>query len=407
MSTRISTKQKLLSHLESTDAVLRDILSVLTKRQSSLNLESLVELLLEKDQQLKLTLTEVEAQNELQKKIDVLRSDCIKSDKQINACQLQLKKAEVLLSTALYYSRQKLDTMVKAVKNPVDVDELVRFSHRISATHGVSAPDNWVQGDPRRPYPNREEIRRGYLGHLDDNGHFRPSLWDALSETAAAAATIASTTTPAVGLSGTPCAATGNTPSASTINPPAHSNIPMIPGTSITSHVSGSPTMILPGVNMVSSPLTLSQSNPSGWSSTSAPSSNELLGPSHSIRPPNTSLASMLEPHGRPGLPSRTGVTPLSQSPVGAAPPPTRHGTAGFSKMPNTGHRTNPSLSPGSSAQPQSALHLPPPTYGDPTFGSGPSPKTSLSQTRNSKRKCDDVDTMSTDSSSDSSSGVE
>ncbi|GAA52746.1 mediator of RNA polymerase II transcription subunit 4, partial [Clonorchis sinensis] len=214
-----------------------DILSVLTKRQSSLNLESLVELLLEKDQQLKLTLIEVEAQNELQKKIDVLRSDCVKSDKQINACQLQLKKAEVLLSTALYYSRQKLDTMVKAVKNPVDVDELVRFSHRISATHGVSAPDNWVQGDPRRPYPNREEIRRGYLGHLDDNGHFRPSLWDALSETAAAAATIASTTTPAVGLSGTPCAATGNTPSASTINPPAHSNIPMIPGTSITSHV--------------------------------------------------------------------------------------------------------------------------------------------------------------------------
>lgn len=39
----------------------------------------------------------VETQNELQKKIDTLRADCAKSDKQISACQIQLRKAEVLL----------------------------------------------------------------------------------------------------------------------------------------------------------------------------------------------------------------------------------------------------------------------------------------------------------------------
>lgn len=66
--------------------------------------------------------------------------------------------------------------MVKAVKNPTDVEELIKYAHRISCTYGALAPDNWTPGDPRRPYPNKEEIRRGYLGHLDDSGKFLPSL---------------------------------------------------------------------------------------------------------------------------------------------------------------------------------------------------------------------------------------
>ncbi|VDM31809.1 unnamed protein product [Hydatigera taeniaeformis] len=106
---------------------------------------------------------------ELQSKIEKLRADCSNSDLQISACQRQLKK-------------QKLDAMVKAVKNPTDVDELIKFAHRISCSYGALAPDNWVPGDPRRPYPNKEEIRRGYLGHLDDSGHFLPTLKDAIAQ---------------------------------------------------------------------------------------------------------------------------------------------------------------------------------------------------------------------------------
>ncbi|KAA3669958.1 uncharacterized protein DEA37_0013590 [Paragonimus westermani] len=126
--------------------------------------------------------------------------------------------------------------MAKAVKNPVDIDELVRFSHRISATHGVSAPDNWVQGDPRRPYPNREEIRRGYLGHLDDNGHFRPSFWDALSETAAAAAAAAAN----IANSSTPSAAPNTTAVTNvvctTTSSSSHGAIPSVPGVNVIPH---------------------------------------------------------------------------------------------------------------------------------------------------------------------------
>lgn len=72
--------------------------------------------------------------------------------------------------------------MVKAVKSPTDVDDLIKFAHRISCSYGALAPDNWVPGDSRRPYPNKEEIRRGYLGHLDDSGNFLPTLKDAISQ---------------------------------------------------------------------------------------------------------------------------------------------------------------------------------------------------------------------------------
>nr|CAH8841354.1 unnamed protein product [Trichobilharzia regenti] len=55
MSTRVSLRQKLVSHLEDADSILRDIVAVATKKRPSVTLLPLIELLLEKDQQLKET----------------------------------------------------------------------------------------------------------------------------------------------------------------------------------------------------------------------------------------------------------------------------------------------------------------------------------------------------------------
>ncbi|KAA0189283.1 Mediator of RNA polymerase II transcription subunit 4 [Fasciolopsis buskii] len=417
MGTRVSTKHKLISQLESADSILRDVLNAVSKRPTALNLEPLVELLLEVDQQLKATLDEVETQNELQKKIDTLRADCAKSDKQISACQIQLRKAE---STALYYSRQKLGTMATAVKNPVEVDELIRFSHRISATHGVNAPENWVQGDPRRPYPNREEIRRGYLGHLDDNGQFRASLWDALAETSALVAT-SSHATPSGGVSTT--STPGGNPVANlshlsnqTVNTSAHHGTESL-------GLSGSPNMILPGVNMVSSPVAVPQPNPSTWTgsgnaqASGTPSSAELSSPqASSNRQSTSSLSTMLsasgvgDPHPRvgpglapPPLPLRT----IASQPVLGGTASSR-GTVSMGKVPGVGHRSAFALSPGMSL-PQQPMHVPPQSQpcSEPHSSSTASPKIYATQRKQTKCKShhpEDVGTMSSDTSSDSSS---
>ncbi|CAL8109240.1 unnamed protein product [Calicophoron daubneyi] len=424
MSTRVSTKQKLICQLEGADCLLRDIVSALTRRQGPLNLEPLVELLLDKDQQIKETLAEVETQIELQKKIDKLRMDCARSDKQINLCQLQLKKSEIILSTALYYSRQKLDAMATAVKNPVDIGELVRFAHRISASHGVIAPDNWVQGDPRRPYPNKEEIRRGYLGHLDDNGQFRPSLWDALSETAAAAASLATASA-----TSTPCGSGTPATQSSVPNVPSHhTTVPSGAAGAGSSHgldpagLSGSPTMILPGVNMVSSPLTVTQANPGTWATTgssltSSTSSNAELSTSQSGigRPPVTSLAAMLagsslgEPHSRLGAglapPPPPPLRTTSSQPVAGSGSGGRSGGANIPKI-QSGHRPISSHSPGSSHTQQMHSGVPQ-FHSDGHQASGPSPRAVLSHRKRGRHRVsqiDDIETMSSESTSDSSS---
>jgi mediator of RNA polymerase II transcription subunit 4 len=46
---------------------------------------------------------------------------------------------------------------------PVPSEDLIKYGHRISASNAVSAPLNWQQGDPRRPYPTDGEMRLGFL----------------------------------------------------------------------------------------------------------------------------------------------------------------------------------------------------------------------------------------------------
>merc|ERR1719150_2178734 len=79
-------------------------------------------------------------------------------------CRKKLKEAETVLSTAIFQAKQKLDSIERAKENPVSSEELIKYSHRISASNAVCAPLTWQQGDPRRPYPTDIEMRLGFLG---------------------------------------------------------------------------------------------------------------------------------------------------------------------------------------------------------------------------------------------------
>ncbi len=57
----------------------------------------------------------------------------------------------------------KLSAIEKAKEMPVPAEDLIKYGHRISASSAVSAPLNWQQGDPRRPYPTDMEMRLGFL----------------------------------------------------------------------------------------------------------------------------------------------------------------------------------------------------------------------------------------------------
>ena len=64
-----------------------------------------------------------------------------------------------------FQAKQKLESISKA--QPVNSEDLIKYSHKISASNAVAAPLNWQQGDPRRPYPTDIEMRGGFLARAD------------------------------------------------------------------------------------------------------------------------------------------------------------------------------------------------------------------------------------------------
>ena len=79
-------------------------------------------------------------------------------DQHIKALQGQLKEAETLLASTIYQAKQKLANISRS--SPVLSEDLIKYSHRISASNAVCAPLNWQQGDPRYSISNKNNIRK-------------------------------------------------------------------------------------------------------------------------------------------------------------------------------------------------------------------------------------------------------
>ncbi|GFR76708.1 mediator of RNA polymerase II transcription subunit 4 [Elysia marginata] len=133
------------------------------KAQRRTDAEDLMQLLIEKDGELKETLKIAEAQEKVQKVMDSLRAEVNKRDVEVRQLQRALKEAETIMATAVYQAKQKLSAVRQAQANKVSSEELIKYAHRISASNAVSAPPTWGPGDPRRPYPTDLEMRHSFL----------------------------------------------------------------------------------------------------------------------------------------------------------------------------------------------------------------------------------------------------
>merc|ERR1712029_1329578 len=75
------------------------------------------------------------------------------------------KEAETLLASTIYQAKQKLANISRS--SPVLSEDLIKYSHKISASNAVCAPLNWEQGDPRRPCPTDIEMSGGFLARAE------------------------------------------------------------------------------------------------------------------------------------------------------------------------------------------------------------------------------------------------
>lgn len=49
-------------------------------------------------------------------------------------------------------------------------EDIVKYSHKISACHATCAPTGWAPGDSRRPFPTDIDMRAGILPTITNNG---------------------------------------------------------------------------------------------------------------------------------------------------------------------------------------------------------------------------------------------
>ncbi|ESP04868.1 hypothetical protein LOTGIDRAFT_109428 [Lottia gigantea] len=164
-----STRQKLLSLIDDIEIVSKELFEALSTPKTQLRPDGadsvmLMELLVEKDQELKATIKTAEEQAEIQSVMDNLKIEVEKRDQEIKVLQKNLKDSETILSTAVYQAKQKLESIAQANNKRTSSEDLIKFAHRISASNAVAAPVTWAPGDPRRPYPTDLDMRQGFLG---------------------------------------------------------------------------------------------------------------------------------------------------------------------------------------------------------------------------------------------------
>ncbi|XP_071547210.1 mediator of RNA polymerase II transcription subunit 4 isoform X2 [Panulirus ornatus] len=181
----ISTREKLLSLIDDTELISKELLenSIAPKQQRlpPSDLAQLIELLILKDGELKDTIKLANDQARIATIMDMVQAEVDRHDQMILQLEKQLHDAHHTLSVALYQARQKMQSILRANKRPVNSEELIKYAHRISSSYSVNAPDTWQQGDPRRPYPTDLEMRAGFLGQNGQLLHTHTHLTDSLT----------------------------------------------------------------------------------------------------------------------------------------------------------------------------------------------------------------------------------
>jgi len=168
MSSESSTQQKLHNAMNDLELISKELIEHIALPKSQRKMDApdttdLMNLLIEKNDELKELLKIAEEQEKVQKVINALKSQVVKRDNEIKLLQRALKEAETVMATAVYQARQKLSAVRQAKTNKVPSEDLIKYAHRISASNAVAAPPTWGPGDPRRPYPTDLEMRHSFL----------------------------------------------------------------------------------------------------------------------------------------------------------------------------------------------------------------------------------------------------
>jgi carboxylesterase type B len=168
-NSNLGTRRKLDLLLQEMDTICREIISQLYNSSSTnnnLNTQTLIDMFIERQDYLTQQIHIVRQQQELERQLQIKRDEILKCDRALRCLQTYLLQAVQVLSSAVYQAREKLSNIRRAKTFPSEI--IIRYAHQLASCYSTIAPDNWQQGDIRRPYPTNIDMRRGLLGHISE-----------------------------------------------------------------------------------------------------------------------------------------------------------------------------------------------------------------------------------------------
>jgi len=169
-NTSLGTRQKLELILQEMDTISREIISQLHHSSSTVNndpdIQTLIDMLIERQDYLTQQIIIVRQHEELERELQLKRDEILKCEGALHCLQTYLLQAVQVLSSAVYQAREKIENIRQAKSFPSET--IIRYAHQLATCYSTTAPENWQQGDIRRPYPTNVQMRQGLLGRISE-----------------------------------------------------------------------------------------------------------------------------------------------------------------------------------------------------------------------------------------------
>jgi mediator of RNA polymerase II transcription subunit 4 len=172
-NTTLGTRRKLELLLQEMDTICREIILQMHNSSSStvnnnnnLDTQTLIDMLIERQDYLTQQIIIVRQHQDFERQLQLKRDEILKCERALRCLQTYLLQAVQVLSSAVYQAREKLANIRQSKSFPSET--IIRYAHQLATCYSTTAPENWQQGDIRRPYPTNTDMRRGLLGRISE-----------------------------------------------------------------------------------------------------------------------------------------------------------------------------------------------------------------------------------------------
>ncbi|CAF0898439.1 unnamed protein product [Adineta ricciae] len=166
----LGTRRKLELLLQEMDTICREMIVQMhnstTNRTANVDIQALVDMFIERQNLLTEQIAVVRQHEELERQLQLKREEILKCERALRCLHTYLLQAVQVLSSAVYQAREKLDNIRRAKSFPSET--IIRYAHQLAICYSTTAPENWQQGDIRRPFPTNLDMTRGLLGRISE-----------------------------------------------------------------------------------------------------------------------------------------------------------------------------------------------------------------------------------------------